>query len=642
MKVYFTFLLHILFTVNCLSGQTLVTIAEIQGTGNFSSFNNDLVSISSVVVIARHDDMLFVQSSTPDNDLNTSEGILVDWNQAESFNINEVVNIIGRVRERDRNTIIEASTINTTGQSNSSIVPRMLSNDFPGNTRTNVNALESVEGQLVQFTNMNIVGPSQGSNLAYVSASDVRPMREPGLEFPGVNNLPEWDGNPEVFFFVPRGLGLAGNQFLHADMTISGTGVIVEEDFNYALYPISFTVTNENELPAVQLSTSNEFNVGCLNTLFLEREESNYDLRLEKITNYIIDQLGTPDVVALQEVGGQQEFIDLAESLSNATGNEYTAHFDNPVGNINNGYIVNKAFSVSNIESQGNNLTFSGGSLHDRPPLLLEGFIETESGPVPLSILNLHIRSLNGIDTDFVQQKRNLQAIHIGELVKEMQDENKEFFIVGDFNAFQFSDGYVDVLNQIAGTPSLGALLPNRDLGISPLTNVSTTLIPESEQYSFVFRGNAQILDHCLASDFQNAEVSHFHFGRGNCDYPEAYLEQASPFRATDHDGFAVYLDLGEEVIFGDGIPIIEEEAVSVSNPFTSAGRITFNLEERQNVQIDLFSVLGQLMYSTSIGAVDQDIVSLPELSNFQTGVYFMTITGNSLDFTKKILIYPN
>jgi len=142
-----------------------------------------------------------------------------------------------------------------------------------------------------------------------------------------------------------------------------------------------------------------------------------------------------------------------------------------------------------------------------------------------------------------------------------------------------------------------------------------------SLQYSFVFRGNAQILDHCLASDFTDAEVSHFHFGRGNSDYPEVYLSQNSPFRSTDHDGFAVYLDLGEEVIFGDGIPMIDEEEVSITNPFTSNGQLSFNLEERQNIQIDLFSIVGQLMFSTSIGAVEQDVISLPELANFQTGI---------------------
>ena len=167
-------------------------------------------------------------------------------------------------------------------------------------------------------------------------------------------------------------------------------------------------------------------------------------------------------------------------------------------------------------------------------------------------------------------------------------------------------------------------------------------MIPEEEQYSFVFRGNAQILDHCLASEFSEADISNFHFGRGNSDYPEAYLSQESPFRASDHDGFAVYLDLGEPIVFGSGEIVTVDEEVSVTNPFTSSGSIQFNLETRQNVQIELFSAIGQLMYSTSVGAVDQERITLPELSNFQTGIYFIRVTGNSLDVTKKILIYPN
>ena len=625
-----------------VNSQTEVTISEIQGAGTFSPLNNDLVSIRDVVVIAVKDEFFYVQSTSPDNNPNTSEGIVIVHQETEVYQINDVLNITGQVREFDNNTTIAASSIVKTGQTNNSISPVLLSDSFPGSTRESIHPLEFVEGQLVQFTNLNIVGPSPNGNFAYASAGDQRPMREPGIEFPSPNGIPEWDGNPEVFDFVPVGLGLAANPFLNGNMKVSGTGVFFQGDFRYGLFPISYTISEETNIPDVILPNNREFNVACLNTLFLDNEEGDYAQRLEKITQYIINQLGTPDVIALQEVRGEEEFVDLADRLSAVTGVEYNVHTDDATGFLNNGYLTQNTFTVQKIEAQAKNLSFQGGSLHDRAPLLLEGLINTSEGTKPLSILNLHIRSLNDIETDFVQQKRNAQARSIANMVKQFQDDAKQFLVVGDFNAFQFSDGYVDVLSQITGTPSLGAILPPLNIGIDPLTNVSTTFIAEEQQYSFVFRGNAQILDHCLASELIDYEVSHFHYGRGNCDYPEALLSTNSPFRASDHDGFAVYLDLGDDIInVTDGEILPANSEVIIPNPYTPFAEIIFDLEQKQNIQIDLFNLAGQLVYSTQLGAIEKGQINLPFNEELATGYYIIQVLGKNIKFTDKLLILP-
>lgn len=627
----------------CIHGQTEVTISEIQGTGSFSLLNEELVILRNVVVTAAADGFFFAQSTTPDNNSQSSEGIIVFHQEDEDYTIQEVLDITGQVREFESNTSIAASAIIKTGQTNNTISPVLLTNDFPGNQRTTIHALESVEGQLVQFTNLSIVGPSPNGSFAYASASDQRPMREPGIEFPAPNGLPEWDGNPEIFDFVPVGLGLSSNAFLNANMKVSGTGVIVEGDFRYGLFPISYTVSEEVDIPEIVLPTSQEFNVACLNTLFLDNEESDYDLRLEKITRYIIEQLGTPDVIALQEVRGEEEFVDLATRLSAATGIAYTSYTDNATDFLNNGYLCQNTFTVRRVEQLATNASFEGSSLHDRAPLLLEGFINTANGIEPLSILNLHIRSLNGIETDFVQQKRNAQARSIANIVKDLQDSDKQFLVVGDFNAFPFSDGYVDILSQIAGTPTLGALFPPLNIGIDPpLTNISTTFIPLEEQYSFVFRGSAQILDHCLASAFRNFAVSHFHYGRGNADYPESLQSTDSPFRASDHDGFSVYLDLDEEIIsVADGSVTQSDFEIIIPNPYTTVSQIVFMLEQKQNIQIDLYNLMGQLMYSSQLGAIEEDKINLPYIDQLATGYYIIQVSGSTVDYTDKILLLP-
>ncbi len=621
--------------------QNVFSIGQIQGENTISPLLNDQVVIEEAVVTVVDNDILYVQSMTEDNNPRSSEGILVVWEDADDFAPNDIVRITGTVREFDDNTSIQAQIISKLGETSISLTPIIIDDSFPGNARQNINPLEFAEGQLVSFNDLSIIAPSEGSSLAYISGSNTRPLREPGIEFPGTSGLPVWDGNPEVFFFVPNGLGLASNAFLHTYMKISGRGIIVEEQFNYALYPISFTITEDLSPAPTAAPQEEEFNIGCLNTLFLEKEDSSYELRLDKISNYIIDVLQTPDIIALQEVGGTQEFEDLAELLSEKTNNEYEALSINPTGNINNGYIVSSTFTVENIEALGTNLSFDGGSLHDRPPLLLEGFINTEAGLTQLSVLNLHQRSLNGITgngSDFVRRKRNAQAISVAQMIRDLQDEEKQIMVVGDFNGYEFSDGFVDVTNQIAGTASLGAEFSISPQGVDPLTNISASFPPMEERYSFVFRGNAQMLDHCLVSDFTEMEVSNFQFGRGNCDYPNSMLELDTPFRATDHDGFTVFLDMDSEVVTGTPLVLVDFDYF-VPNPFRPTDLISFALAQKQNINAELLNMAGQSLVTISLGAIENDKVNLPFTENLSAGMYILRLTGRSVDFTEKLII---
>jgi len=621
--------------------QTSSSIGNIQGNGRTSPLLNDFIRLKDVVVTATHRDMLFVQPKVDDGDPTTSAGIMVIWSAAENFSVNDELVIEGIVREKDNNTVIDAQSISLIAQQQLAIPAVQINNEFPGSQIRNVHALESVEGQLVSFTNLAIVAPSEGGDLAYVSGSDQRPLREPGIKFPGILNLPVWDGNPEVFYIVPNGLGLAANESLHANMKITGTGIIVEEEFNYAIYPIAYIVVEEEQPSIPTIPNEEEFNVASFNTLFLSEESSDYQLRLNKISNYIISQLALPDVIALQEVTGQQEFEDLAERLSSLSGEEYTPLTENANLFLNNGYLIRNTFTVQKLEALGKNLSFEGGSLHDRPPLLLEGKVNTALGTQNLSILNLHQRSLSGItgnNSGFVKRKRSLQSISVSEMVKRLQDENKNIIVVGDFNAFQFSDGYVDVVNQIAGTPTLDAEFPVQPQGIIPLLNISATVPAEQDRYSFVFRGNAQMLDHCLVSEFTDFEVSNFQFGRGNCDYPDAMLDQDVPFRASDHDGFSLFLNMNSPVIAGNP-SVASAEAVQIPNPFNSNNEISIRIAEKQNVKATMFNMAGQLIYQYSLGAIMEDKVSLPFIENLASGIYILKLTGRSLDVTRKLVI---
>ena len=121
--------------------------------------------------------------------------------------------------------------------------------------------------------------------------------------------------------------------------------------------------------------------------------------------------------------------------------------------------------------------------------------------------------------------------------------------LVGDFNAFQFSDGLVDTIGTIKGTPAPESevVLASNDLVNPDLTNLVETIDP-SQRYSFSFDGNAQTLDHALVTSNLLAFVDVLQFGRVDADFPEiARNDGTSPVRLSDHDPLVVFFNFARE-----------------------------------------------------------------------------------------------
>ncbi|MEM8964263.1 MAG: hypothetical protein AAGD38_22445, partial [Acidobacteriota bacterium] len=125
--------------------------------------------------------------------------------------------------------------------------------------------------------------------------------------------------------------------------------------------------------------------------------------------------------------------------------------------------------------------------------------------------------------------------------------------LVGDYNAFEFTDGYVDVIGQIRGDINAAQnLLSGPDLVSPNLTNQVTT-IPAVERYSFIFRGTSQVLDHAMTSSVANTYVRDLYYGRGNADAARDLINDATTaLRSSDHDGLVLYLMSDYD---GDGLP---------------------------------------------------------------------------------------
>lgn len=555
----------------------IAEIFEIQGADLTSPFENMEVTSENNVVTALGVNGFFIQTPADrtDGDDATSDGIFVFTDTAPTVSVGDLVTVTGTVIEFFEFTEFSPVTevlIVGTGDVPAPVVfdETVPSPDQPqGDT-----AYEQYEGMLVTVANGYVVGPSQSFGTdpeaeAYVVASGIQTFREPGIEFPGIAGLPIWDGNPEIFELDPDKLGLT-NELLPIGSTFSATGVLGFEFGGYELWPNELTTSVATLPGAVRAAESTEGTVASLNLfrLFDDVDDGNeevvdleeYQRRLTKFSMYVRDVLQSPDILAVQEAEKLGVLEDLATQIQNDDPSvSYDAYLveGNDVGGIDVGYLVkSSAVQVNNVTQLAADeiLTFDGSLLHDRPPLLLEADFLLNGVPTfPIEVLVVHNRSLSGIDGDSgerVRTKRLEQAQSIAQIVQDRQTANSDvrLTVVGDFNAFEFTDGYVDAIGQIRGVFNPDDnLLSGDDLVDPDLTNQVLNL-PEEERYSFIFRGSAQVLDHALTTVGLDEFVTDYAYGRGNAGAPLVLLDdETTPLRASDHDGLVLYVQLQPE-----------------------------------------------------------------------------------------------
>jgi predicted extracellular nuclease len=553
-------------------------IYEIQGDGFSSPLEGRLVSTDADVVTAVAPDGFFMQTpaAESDFDVDTSDGIFVFTGGPPGVAVGDLVDVTGDVQEFFGFTEFGfGSSVRVTG---TGPVPPPVSFNaaVPSPDPLAPSCAieyECYEGMLVEIAEGTVTGPNQRFGVdpiaeVHIVARAGRAFREPGIEFPGIAGYPEWDGNPEVFELDPDKLGLP-NRIIPAGSTFSATGVLGFEFGGYELWPASLTVDPALLPVAVRPRDPGEFTVGTLNLFRLGAS-------ISKISAYVREVMGSPDILALQEIQDIAELQAIADqvSLDDPTVS-YTAYLEegNDVGGIDVGFLTRESIQVDAISQVDphatfvNPLTREDDILHDRPPLLLQGSCQLEFGSFPIAAMTVHNRSLGGIDGaegERVRVKRLRQAESIAAKVQDLQtaDPGVQLVVLGDLNAFEFSDGFVDAVSVIEGdfdpadsfvcseAVCLGDLVePNLDNQVLGLD--------AAERYSFIFRGSAQVLDHALTSVGLADDVTGAQYGRGNADAAVDLINDDTtpeniPLRASDHDGLVVYISKDEDL---DGVP---------------------------------------------------------------------------------------
>lgn len=542
-----------------------------------------------------------------DNDPLTPEGIYVYTGSTKAsasvVAVGNRVQVTGKLAEypnpsNSPGAEIDSPMYTLVSTGNALPTPVQLSTTDASTTGTDAQ-LEKYQSMLVAVPAMVSTGPTD-ANLTETTETNVsngqfyavvqgigRPFLMPGINvnetLPAGSpaDIPRFDDNPERILVDSKYLG--GTPInVTSNTPLTGVQGIVDYSSGYEKIDLSPTaapmVGEQMTAVAVPAQSASEFTIATFN---MERfydpqaetagataiTQAAYTRRLMKASNAIRNVLKMPDIVGVEE----QENIETLTAVANqvSTDAQTAGQLDpkyqpfvqsgNDPSGINVGLLVKSSVVVKDVTQFGKDATYTNPAngqateLNDRPPLVLHALVGGGSyGQEPVTVVVNHLRSLiDGDDTGAtgatVRAKREAQAEYLANLIQGYQKNGEHVVSVGDFNAFQFSDGYVDTLGAVRGNPAPAdqVVVASPANLVSPnLTDLESLVTPVAQQYSYVETGNAQTLDHILVTQDLVAGA-HQSYGRMDADFPLVDLNDATtPLRSSDHDPAVAYFPL--------------------------------------------------------------------------------------------------
>jgi hypothetical protein len=318
------------------------------------------------------------------------------------------------------------------------------------------------------------------------------------------------------------------------------TGVVSYGFGNYeVLATEAITVTAASELAreVTELEgTEDRLTVASYNVLNLDPNDADgstdvADGQFEAVAEDIAVNLGSPDIVALQEIQDNDGAVDsdvtaadetlelLAEEIYEDTGIRYE-YIDNPFitddassgepgGKIRTAYLYNPERvdlvegSLDTVGDPADQATNPDNPFFDsRPPLvatfefddeevtLIDNHFTSKGGSTPL--FGAEQPSENGGEESRAAQAQAVND-YVDGLVASGADAN--VVVLGDLNEFEFEEPMQVLEGDLAFD---GETVTDADDVV--LTNL-TFQLPDNERYSYIFEGNSQSLDHILVSD---------------------------------------------------------------------------------------------------------------------------------------------
>ena len=426
-----------------------------------------------------------------------------------------------------------------------------------------------------------------------------RPFREPGLDifdiaflnnagkeqlqkdFP---NLPIFDGNPQKIRV--ESLGQTGSTVIEAaanteiaDLTgvlhyaFRNFTLLVDADSKHkqssTIKPVPMPEPKAGQISVASINLENFFDDHDdpkIKEPIASKEA--FAGRLKKISLAFRDVLTMPDIIGVAEAENLAALKRLADEVnrdavsSGKPDPKYEAFLEdgNDGRGIDNGFLVKTTkLKVIEVKQFGKDEKYkhpkTGENVHlnDRPPLMIRVVTKnTAGGDFGLTLFSNHLKSFLGYNDpnqqDNVRMKKRLQAEYLAKIVQERQkgDPKERIIVLGDFNAYQFNDGILDLMGIVTGKPAAKDAVFNfsPDIVDPDLINL-VDVIDQSQRYSYTFDGNAQVIDHLLISVTLRDHISGFGYARVNADYPDSYRNNTDrPERFSDHDAAVAYFSM--------------------------------------------------------------------------------------------------
>ena len=429
-------------------------------------------------------------------------------------------------------------------------------------TRSALDFWESREGMRVQVDDARVVGPSNSFGEQFITTKPAQATTyRGGTEILAENAIPS--GRVEV---VPAN---GANPAVDVGDVFSGATVGPVDYSQFGGYLIAATTlgtVQHNHLAPVTATaqSTNQLAVATYNVENLAPGDP--AAKYDRLAQGVVTNLAKPDVVAIEEVqdntgatddgtvAADQTLTKLTDAIVAAGGPRYSWREIDPVddkdggqpgGNIRVVFLFNPA-RVSFVDrgSSSVNRSTTGTAVvksHGDPALTLSPGRIDPANPVwttsrkPLAgefefrgrkvfLIANHFNSKGGdqnadgrfqfpAQSSTVQRAGQAQVVHdfVGKILDV--DRKADVVVLGDLNDFQFS-------------PSVAVLRTGTADGSGPsiLTDLIATL-PKDQQYTYVFNGVSQVLDHILVTR-----------GLGDVQYQVVHVNAEYHDQASDHD----------------------------------------------------------------------------------------------------------
>jgi uncharacterized protein len=534
-------------------------IHDIQGAAHISPLNGSAVSNVPGIVTAKASNGFYLQDPNPDGDDATSEGIFVFTSSAPSaVTVGDDVRVSGGVSEfrpggaaaNLTTTEIVTPTVVVISSGNALPPPIVIGNggrvppntviedDATGDVETSgvfdpasdgIDFYESLEGMRVQINDAVAVGPTNAfGETPVVGDNGVNASLRTGRG--GVIIQPT-DFNPERIIVDD---GLTAMPSVNVADRFPGPLVgVMSYDFGNFMVEVTSSPSAVSGGLAQQVlapAGAGQLAVATFNVENLD--PSDPPAKFSQLAHLITDNLGSPDLLALEEmqddngavddavVSASTTFATLISAIQAAGGPTYTYREIDPVndqdggepgGNIRQGFLFRTDRGLAFIDRPGGDSVTPttvvsgelGPELSASPGRIQPGDPAFTSSRKPLAgeftfsgrhlfVIANHFNAKLGDDPLFgrfqpptrsSEPQRHQQAEIVRTFVRGILDLDADARVVvlGDFNDFEFSDT-ITILKS------------------APLHDLIETL-PPSERYSYVFEGNSQTLDHVLVSD---------------------------------------------------------------------------------------------------------------------------------------------